>query len=202
MIRKHPRELVVATTNRKKKKELLGLLKGMNARLLTLADFKNAPKVREDKATFRENAIKKAVEISRFTGALTLAEDSGLEVAALDGLPGVRSARFAGPSKKDRANINKLLNMLRGVPFSKRKARFVCYAAIADKGRPIKTVSGIVSGFISRVPKGRFGFGYDPVFYYPALKKSFAQLPAAVKNKISHRAMALNKVKRILQEVL
>jgi len=133
---------------------------------------------------------------------LTLAEDSGLEVEALNGGPGVRSARFAGPAKDDAANIKKLLCLLEGMPFHKRKARFICFAAIADSGKLIKVVNGYVGGLISLEPKGRFGFGYDPVFYYPPLKKNFAQLPPSIKNKISHRYKALRKVKKILQEVL
>lgn len=196
------KELVVATTNKKKKKELLALLKNLDIRILTLDDFKGIPKVREDKKTFKENAVKKAVAISRFTKRLTLAEDSGLEVEALGGLPGVHSARFAGPAKSDRANIAKLLRLLEKTPFSKRKARFVCFAAIADRGRLIKVVKGSVNGVIAEAPKGRFGFGYDPVFYYPPFRKHFAQLGPSLKNKVSHRYKALRKVKKILQEVL
>lgn len=196
------RELVVATTNKKKKKELLSLLKGLNIKILALNDFKNAPSVREDKKTFRENAIKKAVVISKFTRRLTLAEDSGLEVSALGGLPGVKSARFAGSAKDDNANIRKLLKLLKGAPLSKRKARFVCFAAIADNGRLIKAVSGTVSGLICLKPKGRFGFGYDPVFYYPPLRKNFGELAPSIKNRISHRYKALKKIRKILREAL
>ncbi|MCM8781518.1 MAG: XTP/dITP diphosphatase [Candidatus Omnitrophica bacterium] len=198
---KQRRKLVVATTNEKKKRELINLLRDLDVKILTLNDFENPPRVREDKKTFRENAIKKAVTISRFTKTLTLAEDSGLQVDALAGMPGVYSARFAGPAKSDAANIKKLLRLLNGVPFSKRKARFVCFVAIADKGRLIKVVNGFVNGLISLCPKGRFGFGYDPVFYYPPLKKNFAQLPPSVKNKISHRSKALLEAKKILREV-
>lgn len=196
------KKLVVATTNKKKKKELIALLKDLDVKVLTLNDFKNVPRIKEDKDTFKENAIKKAVIISRFTKTLTLAEDSGLEVEALGGEPGVHSARFAGPAKNDSANIKKLLRLLKDISFQKRKARFVCFVAIADSGRLIKVVSGSVSGLISLEPKGKFGFGYDPVFYYPPLKKNFAQLDPSVKNRISHRSKALKRAKRILQEVL
>lgn len=196
------RELVVATTNQKKRKELVSLLWGLRVRILTLEDFKGAPNVREDKKTFRENAVKKAIEVSRFVKRLTLAEDSGLEVMALDGAPGVRSARFAGPAKNDPANIRKLLKLLKGLPHKERRARFVCFAAIADNGKLIKTARGTVSGFISLKPKGDSGFGYDPVFYYPPLKRNFAELPPSVKNKISHRSKALERVRKILQGVL
>jgi len=196
------KELVIATTNKKKKRELAGLLNGLRVRILTLDDFAKIPAVREDKKTFRENAVKKAVVLSRHTGRLTLAEDSGLEVKALGGAPGVRSARFAGPAKSDSANVAKLLRSLKGLPLSKRQARFVCFAAIADNGRLIKVVNGSVSGLISLEPKGKSGFGYDPVFYYPPLKKNFAQLAPSLKNRISHRYKALRKVKKILQEGL
>jgi len=196
------KELVIATTNKKKKRELAALLKGLRVRILTLGDFAKTPAVREDKKTFRENAVKKAVVLSMHTGKLTLAEDSGLEVRALGGAPGVRSARFAGPSKNDNANIAKLLRLLKGLPLSKRQARFVCFAAIADNGRLIKVVNGSVGGLISLEPKGKSGFGYDPVFYYPPLKKNFAQLVPSLKNRVSHRYKALRKVKKILQEAL
>lgn len=196
------KELVVATTNRKKKIELTALLKGLRVNVLTLDDFGSVPAVREDKKTFRENAVKKAVVTSRYTGRLTLAEDSGLEVEWLGGLPGVRSARFAGPAKNDTANIKKLLRMLKGAPLHKRKARFVCFAALAENGKLIKVVSGSVNGVISFEPKGVFGFGYDPVFYYPPLKKNFAELTPAKKNRLSHRYKALRKIKKILQAVL
>jgi len=196
------KRLVVATRNKKKKKELIKLLKGLNVEILTLDDFKNVPQIREDKKTFRGNAIKKAVVTSRFTKALTLADDSGLKVNALGGRPGVKSARFAGPAQNDLANIKKLLRLLKGVPLYKRRAQFVCFAAIAYKGKLIGVVDGSVSGLISLEPKGKFGFGYDPVFYYPQLKKNFAQLSPPLKNKISHRYKALRKTKRILQGVL
>ena len=196
-----PKELVVATTNKKKKKELVGLLKGMGVKILTLDDFKGAPEVREDKKTFRGNAVKKALTISRFTKRVTLAEDSGLEVTALNGLPGVRSARFAGPAKNDNDNITKLLRLLEGVPISKRQARFVCFAAIAYNGNLIGTADGYVNGRISFAPGGRLGFGYDPVFYYPPFKRNFAQVSSSMKNRVSHRYKALLKARKTLQKV-
>ncbi|MCX5715509.1 MAG: ribonuclease PH [Candidatus Omnitrophica bacterium] len=196
------KELVIATTNRKKKRELLTLLKGLDIKILTLADLKNVPKIKEDRPTFRGNAVKKAVLASRFTKRLTLADDSGLEVKALGGAPGVRSARFAGAAQDDRANIKKLLRLLEDVPLSKRRGRFVCWAALADNGKLIKAVEGYVSGVISFEPKGRFGFGYDPVFYYPPFKKNFAQLKPRVKNRVSHRYKALAKIRKILRASL
>lgn len=199
---KPARNLAIATTNQKKKKELIALLKGLDVKIFTLNDFSGIPRVKEDRPTFKGNAVKKAVAASRFTRMLTLAEDSGLEVDALGGAPGVRSARFAGPAQDDRANIKKLLKALKRAPFTKRKARFVCCVAIAQKGKLIKTVDGLVSGFISLKPKGSNGFGYDPVFYYPPLGKNFAQIPPSVKNKISHRHKALKKARKILRELL
>jgi len=196
------KKLLIATTNKKKKKELLSLLKGFTVKILTLDDYKRPPNVREDKKTFKENAIKKAVNLSKFSGQLTVAEDSGLVVDSLGGLPGVRSARFAGSSKNDNANIRKLLIMLKGTPFEKRKARFVCFAAIADSGKLIDAVSGVVNGYISFEPKGSNGFGYDPVFYYPPFKKNFAQVRQSKKNMVSHRYKALKKVRKILRELL
>jgi XTP/dITP diphosphohydrolase len=197
------KELVIATANPKKKKELIALL-GHSSRLkiIALSDLKGVPKIKEDKPTFRGNAVKKAVMVSHITGRFVLADDSGLEVRALGGAPGVRSARFAGPAQDDAANIKKLLGLLKKVPWSKRQARFVCFAALADKGKLLRVASGTISGRISLRPKGRYGFGYDPVFYYPPLKKNFAQLEPSVKNRISHRYKALLKIRRILQEAL
>lgn len=191
-------EVVLATANKNKKRELASLLGGLNVKVLTLDDFKDAPPVREDRKSFKENAVKKAVVISRFTGRTALADDSGLEVKALGGAPGVCSARFAGPKQDDAANIRKLLRLLelRKVPFFKRKARFVCFVAVARKGRLAGTVSGTVSGLIGLEPQGNNGFGYDPVFYYPPLKKTFAQLAPSLKNRISHRYKALQKARK------
>jgi len=197
-------ELVLATTNKNKKRELESMLKGLAVKILTLDDFKGCPKVREDKKTFKGNAVKKAIIISRFTKRLALADDSGLEVDSLGGAPGVRSARFAGPGQNDKANIRKLLGLIseKKVPLSQRKARFVCFIAIARNGRLIGTVSATVSGRISLKPFGKLGFGYDPVFYYPPLKKTFGQLSASVKNKISHRYKALRKARKFFLKEL
>ncbi len=195
------RQLVVSTTNKKKKKELIALLKNLNIEILTLDNFKNVPDIKEDRKTFEGNAVKKAVTVSKFTRSLTLADDSGLEVEALNGLPGVHSARFAGPAKSDKANIRKLLRLLERVPPNKRKARFACFAALAENGKPVKTVSGYMEGLISFKPRGKRGFGYDPVFYYPPLKKTLAQIPESVKNRISHRYKALRKIKATLLKV-
>lgn len=195
-------ELLVATTNKKKKKELVRLLKGLDVKILTLADFKNIPKIKEDKNTFEGNAAKKAVVTSRYAGKLTLAEDSGIEVDALGGLPGVYSARFAGAAQDDEANNKKLLLKLEKTPFYKRRARFVCCAALAENGKLIEVIRGSVSGYISFEPKGKNGFGYDPLFYYPSLDRNFGQLPPSVKNKLSHRYKALRKMRKVIRKAL
>ncbi|MEI8175285.1 MAG: XTP/dITP diphosphatase [Candidatus Omnitrophota bacterium] len=189
-----PRRLLIATTNRKKKEELAALLKGLAIEILTLDDLAYVPRVHEDQDTFEGNAVKKAVTISRRTGEVTLADDSGLEVEALGGSPGVYSARFAGRAKSDEANIRKLLRLLDGMPREKRKARFVCALALARDGKVERVFTGKVSGYIGREKRGTGGFGYDPVFYYPPFKMTFAQIEQKRKNSISHRSRALRKL--------
>lgn len=187
---------MIATTNSKKKDELIKLLGDVDFKILSLADFKDIPRVKEDSNSFEGNAIKKAIAVSRYTKLPTIAEDSGLVVDVLDGRPGVYSARFAGSKQDDEANNAKLLRLLEGVPFYKRRARFICCVALADSGRLIDIKKGSVSGYISFEPKGRYGFGYDPLFYYPSLKKNFAQLLPSQKNKVSHRAKAILKIRK------
>ena len=174
----------------------------MPVRFLTLDQFSWIPPVLENKTTFRANAVKKAVETSRRTILPVLAEDSGLQVRALGGRPGVRSARFAGPGQNDAANIRKLLRLLSKVPASKRQARFVTCIAIAAGGEMIRVFEGSVEGSISFFPAGRTGFGYDPVFIPRGFKKSFAQLGARVKDRLSHRSRAVQKLGRWLKKCL
>jgi len=195
-------EIVIASRNKEKKKELKALLRGLKIKVLDLSNFSAAPKVEEKGKSFQANAKTKAVTIARFTRRLTLADDSGLEVKALGGKPGVRSARFAGKGTAYAANNRKLLKLLSGVPKSKRKAKFVCVIAIADKNGAVKTVRDECHGWISFFPKGRSGFGYDPVFVYPKYNKTFAELGPKIKNKVSHRARALKKAKAIIQKYL
>ena len=196
------KELLVATRNERKKKELKVLLKGVDVKILTLRSFPGLPEVVEDGKTFKENAIKKAATYASLTGKLTLADDSGLEVNALNNRPGVYSARFAGKRASDRTNNLKLLKLLKGVPLSKRKARFVCHIAVATKSKLVGTRGGSCSGLIGFEQKGSFGFGYDPLFIIPKYKKTFAQLGPKVKHKISHRYKALTKTKKLLLEYL
>lgn len=191
-------KVVIATTNNKKKEELKTLLNGLNIEVMTLDDFKGAPEVKEDGETFAENAAKKAMKIAGYTGLLTLADDSGLEVRALGRAPGVYSARFSGRGANDFKNIKKLLNLLDGVPKVKRKARFVCAIAIANKNKLLKIITGTVSGRIADEPWGNYGFGYDPVFIPQGFDKTFAELAPKIKNRISHRAKALKKARKFL----
>ncbi|HDZ77239.1 MAG TPA: RdgB/HAM1 family non-canonical purine NTP pyrophosphatase [Candidatus Omnitrophica bacterium] len=192
------RELVVATKNKKKMQEIRDLLKGNGIKLYSLADFPDAPNVREDGKTFKENAAKKAVRIAKFTRKLTLGEDSGLEVKALNGAPGIYSSRFSGWPKDDQRNNRKLLRKLKDVVRSSRGAAYKSAVALADINGLIKVVEGACSGIIGDAPKGTCGFGYDPLFIIPKYKKTFAQLGEKIKHTMSHRAKALDKIKKTL----
>jgi XTP/dITP diphosphohydrolase len=194
--------LVVATKNKKKLEEIKEILKGLNLKILSLTDYPKAPRIIENGKTFRENAIKKAVKIAKFTGKLTLGEDSGLCVDALGGKPGVYSSRFAGKDKSDRKNNLKLLKLLEGLPVMKRKAHYYCAVALADKNGLVGVAEGECCGIIGFALKGKFGFGYDPLFVLPKYKKTFAQLGPRVKHKMSHRFRALQKAKSILTTYL
>jgi XTP/dITP diphosphohydrolase len=196
------KQLVVATKNKKKLSEIKDILKGTNLKLFSLDAYKDVPRVLENGKTFQENAIKKAVKLARFTGEFCLGEDSGLCVDALDGAPGIYSARFSGKDKSDLRNNLKLLKLLTGLSLSKRKARYVCAVALADKYGLIGVVEGDCSGLIAFEPKGNAGFGYDPLFYIPKYKKTLAQLGEKVKHKMSHRYYALKKAKRIIQKYI
>ena len=194
--------LVVATQNKKKLLEIKDILKGMDLDLSSLAVYKNVPKVLENGKTFQENAIKKAVKLARFTGKLCLGEDSGLCVDALGGAPGIYSARFSGRDKSDIKNNLKLLKLLKDLPSAKRKAHYVCAVALADNEGLLAAVEGKCNGLIAFAPSGSAGFGYDPLFYIPKYKKTFAQLGEKIKHKMSHRYYALEKAKRIIQKYI
>jgi len=185
------RTLLIATSNAGKFAEIERLLTPLACRyrLLPLGDLGAVPAPAETGSSFLENAADKAVFYSKLAPeSLTVAEDSGLEVAALDGEPGVFSARYAGPGASDRDNTARLLARLAGV--SRREARFVCVVSLAENGRLLKSFRGEVEGRILDAPAGTGGFGYDPVFCYPPLNKSFAELSAREKNRVSHRARA------------
>ncbi len=195
-------EVLIATKNDKKLRELKRYLKNVVARIASLKESSGAPRIREDKSTFKGNAIKKAVIISKFTKGLVLADDSGLCVDALDGRPGVKSARFAGNNKKDHDNNAKLLKLMKAVPAGKRGARFVCAIAIADNGKVVNVVEECCNGRIADSVRGRQGFGYDPVFLVPKYNKTFGELGLKVKDKMSHRSKALKKARKFLRKYI
>jgi XTP/dITP diphosphohydrolase len=188
--------LLLATTNAGKIREIRKALQGLP--VLGLADELPGLACRERGATFAANARGKSLFYSRRWPGLTLAEDSGLEVDALGGGPGVRSARFSSPAPSDEKNIRKVLRLLRAVPPAARGARFVCVMVLAREGRVVKEIRGEVRGRIGLEPRGRNGFGYDPIFYYPPLRRTFAELDPEAKNRVSHRGRALRKLIRFL----
>ncbi len=188
-------EIVLATRNLNKKREIAEIINLKDTEFLSLADYPSFPEIEEDGKDFKQNAIKKALTTADFTQKIALADDSGLEVEILKGEPGIHSARFAGEKKSDRANIKKLLELLKDVPREKRRAKFRCVIALAKPGKLIKTVEGVCEGIIAFEPKGNFGFGYDPIFFLPSYNKTFAELDPRIKNRISHRAKAIEKIK-------
>ena len=194
-------KLLIASRNQKKKKELQQILGDLDFELLSLDDLPPLPEVEEDGSTFTENAIKKALTVARQTGMLTLADDSGLVVDALQGEPGVYSARYAGPEANDEKNNQKLLQALLAIPDKDRTARFVCVIALALPDGRVETVEGTCDGRIDRYPRGSAGFGYDPLFVPDGYEESFAQLSPLIKNSISHRGKALALIKPFLVRI-
>lgn len=192
-------ELLIATRNKKKFLEIKQLLKNCEFKLLSLIDISGLPEVNENGLTFKANATKKASQISRLTGKLTLGEDSGLCVDALKGAPGVYSSRFAGLHKSDLDNNMKLLKELKGLPLSKRKAHYVCAIVLAFNGRAIKSFEAKCNGLIGFEMRGSSGFGYDPIFIIPKYSKTFAQLGLKIKHTMSHRFKAIKKVRNYLR---
>ena len=193
--------IVLATRNPGKIEEIREALSGLDIAFRTLSDFPDLPEIREDGTTFRENAEKKALTVARATGLPALADDSGLEVDALGGAPGVRSARFAGEGADDRSNNRKLLDLLRGVPPERRTARFRCVLALAFPDGRVYTVEGTCEGRIVEDPAGEGGFGYDPLFLIPEEGRTFAQMTREEKNRISHRGRALSKLREVLPRI-
>lgn len=193
-------DVVIASTNRNKVEEILQMLQGSKFKIISLLDFKdkNLPDIEEDGLTFEENARKKALVIAKLTGRLTLADDSGLVVDTLNGRPGVHSARYSGKDATPEENNRKLLEDLKDVPTKKRTARFVCVIAVARPSGKVSVVEGLCEGLIAKEIRGAEGFGYDPLFIVPEYDKTFAELGSAVKNKISHRAIAIQKAVEIL----
>ncbi|WP_226646511.1 XTP/dITP diphosphatase [Mesobacillus subterraneus] len=192
--------VIIATKNSGKAKEFekLFLPKGLTVK--TLLDYPELEDVEETGSTFEENAILKAETIANSLGLRVIADDSGLEIDALEGRPGVYSARYAGPEKNDENNIDKVLDELQGVPESERTARFCCALAIAEPGKETLTVFGTCEGRILEQRQGNNGFGYDPIFFVETKGKSMAELTSDEKNKISHRANAIRKLDELLKE--
>ncbi len=195
-------QLVLATNNKDKIREIKDLLDDLPISIFTRDDFLEFPDPDEHGATLEENAIIKATAIRDFCGMPSLADDSGLEVDALDGAPGVYSSRYAGENCTYADNNRKLLRELTGVPERKRTARFRCVIAIAWVDGSVETVEGVAEGRIAEDVAGREGFGYDPVFYYPPAKKRFAEMTLDEKNLVSHRGLALEKARDLLIERL
>ncbi|MBN2130439.1 MAG: XTP/dITP diphosphatase [Sedimentisphaerales bacterium] len=200
--------ILVATTNPGKVRELGAMLEA-DVQWRSLGDFPGVGEVVEDGATFAENARKKATEYARATGLWTLADDSGLVVDALDGAPGVKSARFSGerPAGEDRSlldhrNMAKVLELLQGGPREKRTARFVCCLCLASPEKVLLETEGTVEGVIAEREIGANGFGYDAIFFVPHLGKTAAQLTAEEKNAISHRGNAIANLQRLLPKLL
>ena len=178
------------------------MLKDLQIEVISASDMPKLPEIDENGATIRDNAVKKAVEMARAAKKLTLADDTGLEVDALKGAPGVRSARFAGAKATSHENNKKLLKMLEGVAYDKRSARFRCVVAIADENGLYDCVEGICNGTIIEAERGGGGFGYDPLFIADGQTKTFAELSPEVKNRISHRAKAMQKAWAVLSRYL
>ncbi|HSB68609.1 MAG TPA: RdgB/HAM1 family non-canonical purine NTP pyrophosphatase [Candidatus Methylomirabilis sp.] len=198
----HRITLVIATSNPGKLDEIVALLQGLEVLLVPLDRAGPCVVPPEGGESFQENARYKAEAVARATGSLSLADDSGLEVDALAGRPGVLSARFGGPEATDAARNQLLLEKLREVPTERRTARFRCVVAIAEPDGRVHLAEGICQGRIALAPRGTNGFGYDPVFEIPSLGQTLAEVPPAVKNRLSHRGQALAKARGILREIV
>lgn len=193
--------LVLASKNEGKLRELKDMLAGFPWELSSAADFPQLPTVVEDGKTFRENAVKKALTVAKILKEWTLADDSGLEVDALDRAPGVLSARFAGEPRDDGRNNEKLLRLLANTPREQRTARFRCALALISPEGKIWTTERTCEGLIGSAPRGSQGFGYDPLFYLPELGVTMAELPEEKKNEISHRGKAMRDLLERLKEI-
>lgn len=193
------KEIVIATHNRGKVREMAAALQGLPLRILALTELGAWPEPVENGRTMAENARIKAAYYATCTGRACLADDSGLEVDALGGRPGVHSARFAGVHGDDAANNAKLLALLADVPDAARTARFRCCLVLQEPDGGAITAQGVCEGLILRAPRGTNGFGYDPLFYIPGLGRTMAELTTAEKNAISHRGRALANLRALLE---
>jgi XTP/dITP diphosphohydrolase len=198
------KKLYLASSNFGKLKELSAIAAEIHStiELALLPGFSELAPFPEDAPTFAENAVGKALHASAISGEAVCADDSGLVVPALGGQPGVRSARYAGPDATDAQNVTKLLGAMAGKKNEDRAAHFVCVLAVARKGNALAVISNRVDGFVLEAPRGSGGFGYDPVFYFPALEKSFAELSSAEKNLHSHRGKAFRRLLEVLPGML
>ncbi|NTV28574.1 MAG: XTP/dITP diphosphatase [Candidatus Omnitrophica bacterium] len=196
------KELLIATRNKGKVREIADILSPLGIKVTSLNDHPGMPDIVEDGQTFRANAAKKAVVIAQHAGVLVMGEDSGLEVDALGGRPGVYSARYSGENATDESNNDLLIKELSGVPVEKRTARYRCAMALADKDALIDVLEGSCEGLIATERRGTNGFGYDPLFYIPARQKTFGELDLSVKQTMSHRAVALRQFLLLLERYL
>jgi XTP/dITP diphosphohydrolase len=204
MIIDSTKRLHLASSNSGKLKEFSAMVSGIHSpvELALLPGFSELAPFLEDAPTFAENAVGKALHASAISTEAVCADDSGLVVPALGGQPGVRSARYAGPDATDAQNIAKLLAAMMDKKNQERVAHFVCVLAVARKGNALGVISSRVDGLVLETPRGSGGFGYDPVFYFPALHKSFAELPSAEKNLYSHRGKAFRRLLEVLPGML
>ena len=194
-------KIVLATHNYDKEIELQHSLQGLGVKICSLSEYPDIGEIEETGTTLLENSLLKAHTVYDRTGLPAIADDTGLEVDALDGAPGVYSARFSGADATYEDNVNKLLSVMEDVSDDMRSARFRTVISFVDEVQELWT-EGLIEGRITRDPRGNMGFGYDPVFYVPRLEKTFAELSIAEKNKISHRGLALQKLRKILINVL
>lgn len=195
-------KILVATHNKGKLREYTELLADLPVEWVSLSDVGIQRDVEETGETFEANARLKATVYARQSGLLTLADDSGLEVEVLDGAPGIQSARYAGPDASDKERYRLLLANLEGIPDEERQARFVCVIAVADHQGEVVTAEGVREGRITREPRGNHGFGYDPVFWVPEYQATMAELEPEVKNRLSHRALAVEAIRPKLEKLI
>jgi XTP/dITP diphosphohydrolase len=194
-----PIRIVLASSNQGKLREYREMAAGSPVHFELLANFSGFPPFDESAPTFAENAAGKALHYSRFTPEMVLADDSGLVVAALGGAPGVHSARYAGPNAKDEDRYRKLLNEMKNKEGAERNARFVCVIALARESKALAVVSDRAEGVLTAEPRGSGGFGYDPIFFFPALGRTYAELSPSEKNDYSHRGKAFRKLLKLLE---
>lgn len=196
------KELIVASRNKGKVGEIKGLLADLPFKVTSLLDYPRIPDISEDGKTYRSNALKKAREVALATGKMAMADDSGIEVKALGNAPGIHSSRFAGKGASEKARNKKLFAMLKDIPMHKRQARYRCVIALVDRhGKELGCVQGSCSGYVTTRSIGKNGFGFDPLFFLKRHHKTFGQLSASLKAKISHRARALKKFRVLLSQV-